>query len=178
MRSAYISVWFMLNGASLSCAPACGSSAFPATGISGAYAFEVKGAVGSVEGNTATFTVSESELRCVPGPPPSHAVLVGHVVAPGPVQKGSYRIDRHDVPSESQTMAFVVNRPSGIAPFEPHIAVGGEIEILEITESAMRVRVSMTFDDGKRLAGSLSVSLCGSVDGSPKAVPDSPHKGP
>jgi hypothetical protein len=69
-------------------------------------------------------------------------------------------------------MAFVVNRPSDSAPFEPHTAVGGEIEILEITESAMRVRVSMTFDDGKRLAGSFIVSLCGAVDGSPQAVPD------
>jgi len=67
-------------------------------------------------------------------------------------------------------LCYWSNEPA--APSGPYIAVGGEIEVLEVTGSEMRVRVSLIFEDGKRMAGSLNVLLCHFIDGGPGSLPE------
>lgn len=171
MKSAFASALaFVGFVTSFSCGRGCAS--LGRANISGAHAFDAKGAVGSLEANRATFTISEGELRCGSRIPPSQAVLVGNIVAASGLREGVYPIDRHDPPSASQTMAFVVNRESAGSPFQPYRATAGELEIVQVSPSTMKVGIAMVFDDGRRLTGSVVVLLC---DGGIGGAAGEPH---
>jgi hypothetical protein len=142
----------------VSCAPGCNSRVFPSTGLSGAYSFEVKSAVGSVGDAGVFFSASAGEVRCA-GSMPKDALLIGNVATRSTLP-GSYRIVRRGPAFPDETTAFVINRPSPDDPWSAREAIGGETEILEISSSTMKVRVWMIFEDGKTLAGTIPVTLC------------------